>query len=98
MAYISRDIKDRVAEGDDLFYMEQLADGRIRLIPAPDSVTEAGTSINRALLQLIEDRVVLLMNKFFNDITANPFEISFDTVGGLTVEGVWNESQKRIEC
>lgn len=98
MAYISRDIKDRIAEGDDCFYMEQLEDGRIRLIPAPDSVTEAGTSINRALLQLIEDRVVLLMNKFFNDITANPFEISFDTINGLTVEGVWNESQKRIEC
>lgn len=98
MAYIARDIKDRVASGDDCFRVERLSDGRIRLIPAPDSVTEVGTDINRELLQLIEDRVVLLMNKFFNDITANPFEISFASVDGLTVDGVWNESQKRIEC
>ena len=35
MAYISRDIKDRIAIGDDCFYMEQLEDGRVRLTPAP---------------------------------------------------------------
>lgn len=98
MAYIAREIKDRVAVGDDCFYMEHLPDGRVRLIPAPDSVTEVGTDINKALLQLIEDRVVWLMNRVFDDITANPFNLTFETLDGLTVQGVWNETSKRIEC
>lgn len=98
MAYIAREIKDRVAVGDDCFYMEQLGDGRVRLIPAPDSVSEVGTDINKALLQLMEDRIVWLMNSIFNDISANPFTIEFNSLDGLTVTGVWNESMKRIEC
>lgn len=98
MAYVAREIKDRVAIGDNCFYMEQLEDGRIRLTPAPDSVTEVGTDINKALLQPIEDNVVWLMNRVFNDITSNPFNIQFENLDGLTVTGVWNENLKRIEC
>lgn len=98
MAYVARDIKDRVAIGDDCFYIQPLADGRQRLVPAPDSVSEVGTSVNRALLQSMEDRVVWLMNSVFNDITANPFNITFDTLDGLTVTGVWNSSSGRVEC
>ena len=98
MVYIARTIKDRVAVGDDCFYMEQLEDGRVRLIPAPDSVTEAGTDVNKALLQLIEDRVVLLMNTVFSDISANPFMVTFDTIQYATVDGIWNQELKRIEC
>lgn len=98
MAYISREIKDRIAIGDDCFIMEQLSDGRVRLTPAPDSVIEPGTDINKALLQLMEDRIVWLMNTILNDISANPFSIEFNSLDGLTVTGVWNESLKRIEC
>lgn len=98
MAYIARNIKDRIAIGDDCFYMEQLGDGRVRLIPAPDTVVEVGTAINKALLQLMEDRIAWLMNSIFNNITANPFSIDFDTLDGLTIDGVWNESLRRIEC
>lgn len=98
MAYVAREIKDRVAIGDNCFFMEQLEDGRIRLIPAPDSVTEVGTDINKALLQPIEDNVAWLMNRIFDDITSNPFNIRFENLDGLTVTGVWNENLKRIEC
>lgn len=98
MAYTARTIKDRVAVGDDCFYMEQLADGRVRLIPAPDNVLEVGTDINKSLLQLIEDRVVLLMNRVFDDITANPFNITFGSLNGVTVTGIWNSTTSRIEC
>ena len=98
MAYISRDIKDRVAIGDDCFYMEQLDDGRVRLIPAPTQVIEEGTDINKALLQSMEDRITWLMNSIFNNISKNPFTIEFKSIDGLTVEGVWNESLSRIEC
>ena len=98
MAYVAREIKDRVALGDNCFFMEELEDGRIMLIPAPDSVTEVGTDINKALLQPIEDNVVWLMNRVFNDITSNPFNIQFENLDGLIVTGVWNENLKRIEC
>ena len=98
MAYTARTIKDRVAVGDDCFYMEQLPDGRVRLIPAPDSVSEPGTDINKSLLQLIEDRVVMLMNRVLDDIVANPFNITFSSLDGLSVSGVWNSASSRIEC
>lgn len=98
MAYLSREIKDRIAIGDDCFYMEQLPDGRVRLIPAPDSVIEVGTDINKSLLQTIEDRVVLLMNRLFDDITANPFSVNFTTLDGVSVTGIWNTQSSRIEC
>lgn len=98
MVYTSRDIKDRVALGDNKYYMEQLSDGRIMLTPAPDSVVEIGTDINKELLQLMEDRIVLLMNRVFNDLVANPFIMNFVTLEGLIVNGVWNESASRLEC
>lgn len=98
MVYTSRDIRDRVALGDNKYYMTQLDDGRIMLTPAPDSVVEIGTDINRELLQLMEDRIVLLMNRVFTDITANPFIMTFTSLDGLNVQGVWNESASRIEC
>ena len=98
MIYTSRDIKDRVALGDNKYYMTQLEDGRIMLTPAPDSVVEIGTDINRELLQLMEDRICLLMNRVFTDITANPFIMTFTSLDGITAQGVWNESAKRLEC
>ena len=98
MVYTSRDIKDRIALGDNKYYMTQLEDGRIMLTPAPDSVAEVGTDVNKALLQLMEDRIVWLMNSIFNNISANPFSIEFNTLDGLTIEGVWNEPLRRIEC
>jgi hypothetical protein len=98
MAYVSREIKDRVAIDDDCFYVEQLEDGRVRLIPSPTAVVEAGTDVNKALLQLMEDRIVWLMNTISKNISANPFTIDFNSLDGLTVEGVWNESLRRIEC
>ena len=98
MVYTSRDIKDRVALGDNKYYMTQLDDGRIMLTPAPDSVVEVGTDINKELLQLMEDRITLLMNRVFNDLVANPFIMTFTSLDGVTVKGVWNESASRIEC
>ena len=98
MIYTSRNIKDRVAIGDNKYYMTQLDDGRIMLTPAPDSVIENGTDINKEFLQLMEDRITLLMNRVFNDMTANPFIVRFTTFEGLTGNGVWNTSANRLEC
>lgn len=98
MIYISREIKDRIAIGDNKYYMTQLDDGRIMLTPAPDVVVENGTDINKELLQIMEDRIVLLMNRVFSNITGNPFIMRFTSLEGLSVEGIWNESSSRIEC
>lgn len=98
MAYVSRDIKDRIAEGDDLFYIQNVGAGVYKLIPAPTSVTEPGTPINKSLLQLMEDRIVYLMNRLADEITSNPFNMSFGDLTGIAVTGVWNKSLSRIEC
>lgn len=98
MIYTSRDIKDRIAIGDNKYYMETLADGRIMLTPAPDVVVENGTDINKELLQLMEDRITLLMNRVFSTITTSPFIIRFNSLDEVDVEGVWNESLDRVEC
>ena len=58
MAYAPREIKDRVAVGDDIFIVEDLGNNRIRLIPDPTHVSEPGTPINRALLQHMENHLV----------------------------------------
>lgn len=50
-----RTIKDRLAAGDNKYLVEQLVDGRIKLTPAPDEVSEEGTAINADLLQPLED-------------------------------------------
>ena len=50
-----RTIKDRLAAGDNKYSVEQLEDGRIKLTPAPDEVSEEGTAINADLLQPLED-------------------------------------------
>lgn len=60
MAYTAKTITDRVAVGDNCFYIEYLSDGRIKLTPAPDSVEVVGTDINKALLQPIEDSLEAL--------------------------------------
>lgn len=55
--FIAKTIKDRVAVGDDCFTLENLPDGRTRITPSPDSVTEPGTDVNKALLQPIENKL-----------------------------------------
>ena len=62
MTYKARTIKDRIATGDDCFYLENLPDGRVKLIPAPDEVVESGTDVNKALLQPMEECLEYLAN------------------------------------
>lgn len=39
----------------------------------------------------------LLKLKYDTDVSANPFMVTFETLEGSTVTGVWNENQARIE-
>jgi microcystin-dependent protein len=63
MIHEPRNIKDRVAVGDDIFIIEELEEGRVRLIPDPTHVLEVGTPINKALLQPIEDALGAVTQK-----------------------------------
>ena len=55
--YQAPEIKDRIAVGDDMYLIEPQPDGRDQLTPDPDEVTEAGTPINKALLQPMADAI-----------------------------------------
>jgi hypothetical protein len=55
MAFSARTVKDRVAVGDDIFTLTDLGGGKVKLTPAPTSVDEQGTPINKAYLQPIEN-------------------------------------------
>ena len=80
-------IKDRIAEGDDIFSVEQLEDGRIRLIPTPDAVIEQGTPINKALLQPLVDISPNVYNIDFDISTGG--EISFSE--GQSASALYND-------
>lgn len=98
MTYTARTIHDRVAEGDDCYILEKLPDGRVRLIPDPDSVTAPGTDLNRALFQPFEDFYTLMKNSLGEDFPDSPSLILFDTLEAVTTTGIWLEEAQRIEC
>lgn len=46
----------------------------------------------------LETKISKVEDALFSDITGNPHEITFDTLDGLVVTGVWNEAKARLEC
>ncbi len=89
MAYIPREIKDRVAVGDDIFIVEDLGDNRVRLIPAPTHVLEVGTPVNKALLQPMENHM--------GDV-ANPHATTKAQVGLGNVDNVKQASKSEFDA
>lgn len=44
-------------------------------------------------------KINTLWDAVFNDITTNPFQITFENLEGVTFSsGVWNETLQRVEC
>lgn len=46
----------------------------------------------------LEEQVLWLTYRVFDDLTNNPFMMAFSDLDGLTVTGIWNEAKTRIEC
>lgn len=44
-----------------------------------------------------ESRIQRLEDMILNDVSGNPFMVKFDTLDGVTVSGVWNNTMGRIE-
>jgi len=48
---------------------------------------------------VLKAKVDALWDAIFVDITTNPFQITFETLVGVTVTtGIWNENYARLEC
>ena len=67
-----------------------------KLINAHDVALDSHHDIRNSMNQL-GARVGRLEDMMLNDVTGNPYIITFGDLDGLVVEGVWNKSQQRIE-
>ena len=45
----------------------------------------------------VDSRLSLLELMYNTDVSGNPFTVTFDSLTGLVVTGVWNTNQKRLE-
>lgn len=47
----------------------------------------------------LESRVARVEDGIFNNITGNPYLVSFDSLDGIVLtKGIWNADRQRIEC
>lgn len=77
-------------------YTKAQADAKIsEAVSAHNSNTEAHSDIRTNITSLQAKMKQLEMK--FSDVTANAFTVDFDTLDGVTITGVWNASQARIE-
>ena len=78
-------------------YTKAQTDGKIS--DAVDNHNESATAHSdiRGTLASLEATVEAIELKFGTSVTENPFTVTFETLDGVTVEGVWNTESKRIE-
>lgn len=86
MAFIKRIIIDRNVVGGQRYTMTTLGDGRVEIVPSPDSIVEAGTQINADLLQRYEDFLEELQGHVDN--VSNPHSVTKAQVGLSNVPNV----------
>ena len=67
-----------------------------KLVDAHNDDEEAHHSIQNSISD-VSARLALLELMFNTSVTGNPFTVTFDTLDGTVVEGVWNTTAKRIE-
>ena len=61
------------------------------------AASQADLSDLTARVTEAESKLTVLWDAVFTNITGNPFTVTFETLDGVTVEGVWNTESKRIE-
>lgn len=71
---------------------EKIADA----VDAHDGSSAAHADI-RASIDAVAASIQAIELKYGTNVTQNPFTVSFGTLGDVTVTGVWNASQGRIE-
>jgi len=64
---------------------------------AAQAAENASDALNR--VASLESRVARVEDGLFNNITGNPYLVSFDSIDGITLtKGIWNAARQRIEC
>ena len=66
------------------------------LIDAHDASTAAHPYI-QGIISDLDARLALMELMYNTDVSGNPFTVTFGTLTGVDVEGVWNEPSKRVE-
>lgn len=66
------------------------------LIDTHNADQEAHPALQSATTAL-DSRLTLLELMYNTDVSGNPFSATFESLTGLTVTGVWNKAQNRIE-
>ena len=79
-----------------LVILPQFLDETRRLIAEHNVAPDSHLDI-RAEIDGVNSRLGLLELKYGTEIKGNSFTVTFGTLDGLVIEGVWNKSQKRIE-
>lgn len=51
----------------------------------------------RVYLSQLNARIAMLELRLSTNVTKNPFSVTFETLAGRTVTGVWNQPLQRIE-
>lgn len=67
-----------------------------RLIDIHD-VSQAAHPYIQGLISDVDARLSLMELMYGTEVKGNPFVVTFGTLTGVTVTGVWNQPQKRIE-
>lgn len=64
---------------------------------AAQAAADAAEALNTAAG--LDSRISRVEDGLFNNITGNPYLVSFDALDGVTLtKGVWNADRQRIEC
>ena len=64
---------------------------------AAKAAEDAAQALN--LAAGLESRIARVEDGLFNNITGNPFLVSFDSLDGIILtKGIWNAERQRIEC
>lgn len=79
-------------------YTSEETDDQIDAKIAAHNIAEAAHPNIRVTLAALDARIKMLEDFLYNDITGNPHSITFASLEGLIVTGVWNEALARLEC
>ena len=67
-------------------------------VQTANEAKQATIDLNKAVTQNTS-KIQTLWDAVFSDITANPFQITFVDLSGITLSsGVWNATLQRLEC
>ena len=67
-----------------------------KLIEEHDDDPEAHHDIQNTVAS-VDARLALLELLFNTQVTGNPFTVTFETLDGVNLEGVWNVKAKRVD-